>query len=107
MISWRSNFDEEMASHGPPAVFTLDHRDRLGLDEARTREAWTRVGSGGVHLCCHCLFEDKETGWHQYVLVTSALLCASHPRAIIHRFDDAEAALGALNAMGSVPIRRS
>ena len=106
MISWRSNFDEDMAAHGPPAVFTLDHRDQLGLDVARTREVWTRVGSGGVHSPCHCLFEDKETGWHQYVLVTSALLCTDHPRATIHRFEDAAAALAALAAMGPVPIRR-
>ena len=105
MITWRSNFDEHLAHYGPPAIFTLDHRNRLGLDEARTRESWTRIGSGGEHELCHCLFEDTATGWHQYVLVTSTLLCASHPRAIIHRFETSEAALGALQAMGSVPIQ--
>ena len=105
MISWRSNFDEYMATDGPPAIFTLDHRERLGLDEARTREAWTRIGSGGEHAVCHCLFEDKATGWNQYVMVTSELLCREHPRAHITRFDSAEEALSALAAMGTVPIR--
>jgi hypothetical protein len=107
MITWRSNFDEFMADQGPPAVFTLDHRDRLGIDEARTREAWTRLGQGGAHEWCHCLFEDKATGWHQYALVTSAYLCEDHPRAFIHRFDSMGEALEKLSAMGSVPIRET
>ena len=107
VITWRSNFDEFLADHGPPAVFTLDHCDRLGVDEARTREAWTRLGQGGVHKWCHCLFEDKETGWHQYVLVTSDYLCEDHPRAVIHRFDSMEEALDVLSVMGPVPIRET
>ena len=105
MITWRSNFDELLAENGPPAIFTLDHRDRLGLDEARTREAWTRLGRGGDHEWCHCLYEDKETGWHQYVLSTSTFLCASHPRAEIHRFASIEDALDRLRELGPVAIR--
>lgn len=107
MISWRSPFDEVLASEGPPAVFTLDHKGRLGMDEARTRESWTRLETIGELIPCHCLFEDRATGWHQYVLVTAEALCSNHPRARVHRYPSAEAALAALEAMGGVTIRRA
>ena len=106
MITWRSPFDEVLAEDGPAAVFTLDHKGRLGVDEARTRESWTRISSVGEFAHCHCLFEDLATGWHQYVLVTSPELCRDHPRARVHQFPSAEAALDALSAMGEVAIRR-
>ena len=105
MISWRSPFDEVLARRGPPAVFTLDHKGRLGMDEARTRESWTRVERIGELVLCHCLFEDIATGWHQYVLVTAEALCTDHPRARVHHFPSAEAALDALASMGGVAIR--
>ena len=56
MMEWRSPFDETMAESGPAAVFTLDHCGRLGVDEARTRETWCRVGGPDVRQVCHCLF---------------------------------------------------
>ena len=102
MISWRSPFDEALARHGPPAVFTLDHKGRRGIDEARTRESWTRLDHIGDVVHCHCLFEDVATGWHQYVLVTAEALCADHPRAKVHQYPSAEAALAALESMGGV-----
>ncbi len=106
MTSWRSPFDEALASDGPPAIFTLDHKGRLGLDEARTREAWTRLEGVGPHEQIHCLFEDKATGWHQYVLVTARSLCTDHPRARIHVFASAEEALASLATMGGVAVLR-
>ena len=75
------------------------------MDEARTRESWTRVERIGELVLCHCLFEDIATGWHQYVLVTAEALCTDHPRARVHRFPSAEAALDALASMGGVAIR--
>lgn len=102
---WRSLFDEAMASHGSPAIFTLDHKGRLGLDEARTRESWSRLDGGGEFKHCHCIFEDKATGWNQYVLATSELLCTEHPRAIVHHFASMDAALEALRVLGPVAIR--
>ena len=107
MITWRSPFDEVLANAGPPAVFTLDHKGRLGVDEARPRESWTRIGDIGDLVPCHCLFEDRATGWHQYVLVTAEALCTDHPRAKVHRFPSAEAALSTLETMGGVAIRRA
>lgn len=105
MIVWRSLFDEAMAETGPPAVFTLDHKGRLGLDEARSRESWSRLEAGGDFEHCHCVFEDLATGWHQYVLATSALLCEAHPRARVHRFETMEKALAFLDSLGSIPTR--
>lgn len=105
MISWRSTFDEALAEHGPPAIFTLDHKGRLGMDEARTRESWTRVDYVGEVVPCHCLFEDMATGWHQYVLATAEALCINHPRARVHRFANAEDALAALESLRGVAIR--
>jgi hypothetical protein len=103
MIVWRSLFDEAMAAHGPPAIFCLDHKGRLGLDEARSRESWSRLGCGGEFEHCHCVFEDRATGWHQYVLATSALLCGGHPRAAVHRFETMEQALAFLSGLGPIP----
>lgn len=102
-MDWRSPFDEEMAAHGPPAVFTVDAKGRLGVDEARTRETWCRVGGSPKRGECHCLFTDVATGWVQYVLVTSEELCREHPRAGIERFDTEEQALQALAALGPLP----
>ena len=106
MMEWRSPFDETMATEGPPAVFTLDHSGRLGVDEARTRETWCRVGGTDLREPCHCLFTDIETGFVQYVFVTSPAFFRDHPRATTQRFPSAAEALDALRAIGPVPVRR-
>jgi hypothetical protein len=106
-MEWRSPFDEALAVSGPPAVFTLDHQGRLGLDEARSRESWCRVGDPGELERCHCLFTDQATGFVQYVLVTSVRLFTEHPRAATQRFSSEEEAMEALAALGPIPVRRS
>jgi hypothetical protein len=106
-MDWRSPFDEEMATNGPPAVFTVDAKGRLGVDEARTRETWCRVGGMPERGECHCLFMDTATGWVQYVLVTSEDLCRDHPRASIEHFESEQQALDALAALGPLPSRSS
>ena len=106
MIQYRSPFDEQLATHGPPAIFTIDFKDRLGLDEARTRELWTRMDRAPEWGVCHCLYRDRETGWVQYVLVTSPDLCGPHPRADIVRFATREDALSALAALGELPVSK-
>ena len=105
-MEWRSDFDRVLASSGPPAVFTLDHSGRLGLDEARTRESWCRVGDVGVLEPCHCLFTDRATGFVQYVFVTATALFEDHPRASVIRYASAGAALTALESIGPVPVAR-
>ena len=107
MMEWRSPFDETMAAEGPPAIFTLDHSGRLGLDEARTRETWCRVGGPDTREPCHCLFTDRATGFVQYVFVTSPAFFRDHPRAVTERFSSATEALTALQMIGPVPVRRS
>jgi len=104
-MNWRSPFDEEMALRGPPAIFTVDAKGRLGVDEARTRETWCRVGVQPRRSECHCLFTDRATGWVQYVLVTSEDLCSDHPRADIEHFESEAAALDALAALGRLSVR--
>ena len=105
MTEWRSPFDEVMATQGPPAVFTLDHTGRLGIDEARTRETWCRVGGPDGREDCHCLFRDRATGFVQYVLVTSVNFYTEHPRADTVRYSSAEEALAALERLGPMPIQ--
>ena len=106
-MDWRSPFDREMAMRGPPAIFTVDAKGRLGVDEARTRETWCRVGVEPERAECHCLFTDRETGWVQYVLVTSEDFCRDHPRALIQRFETEAAAFEALAALGPLPTRKT
>ncbi len=105
-MDWRSPFDQALAECGPPAVFTVDAWGRLGVDEARTRETWCRVGESPQRSPCHCLFTDQATGWVQYVLVTAEAFCRNHPRADIQRFESEEAALRALDGLGSLPVRK-
>ena len=105
VVDWRSPFDREMALRGPPAIFTVDAKGRLGIDEARTRETWCRVGGQPRREVCHCLFTDRATGWVQYVLATSEDFCRDHPRADIERFESEEAALNSLAALGPLPTR--
>ena len=104
-MDWRSPFDQVLAEQGPPAIFTVDAWGRLGVDEARTRETWCRVGKSPERSVCHCLFTDRATGWVQYVLVTAEAFCVDHPRADIQRFDSEDAALQALAALGPLPVR--
>ena len=105
MTEWRSPFDEVMAESGPPAVFTMDHGGRLGIDEARTRETWCRVGGPDGREECHCLFRDRATGFVQYVLVTAVNFYEAHPRADTVRYATEEEALSALAKLGPMPIQ--
>lgn len=105
VIEWRSPFDEALAQSGTPAVFTLDHTGRLGLDEARTRETWCRVGGPDVREACHCLFTDNATGFVQYVFVTSPAFYREHPRATTERFPSYSEAIDALKVLGPLPVR--
>ena len=105
-MEWRSPFDRALAELGPPAVFTLDHSGRLGMDEARTRESWCRIGDLGHREACHCLFTDTATGFVQYVFVTAPSLYRDHPRASTARYSTAAEALAAIEALGPVPVVR-
>jgi len=105
-VEWRSPFDRALAEFGPPAVFTLDHAGRLGLDEARTRESWCRIGDLGPREACHCLFTDTATGFVQYVFVTASSLYRRHPRASTARYPTAEDAFAVIDALGPIPLVR-
>ncbi len=104
MIEARSLFDAELMRKGPPAVFSIDAKGRIGLDDMRTREHYNRVQEPGVFEPCHCVYRDTVTGFVQYLLVTSPQLCVSHPRAEITRFDDAQAALACVAGLGDPPV---
>ena len=113
-------FDQAVAHHGPPAVFTVDHKNQLRLNGDRSRETWTRILEESTPprppgeadpvrpdsdvVWCHCLFRDHGTGWVQYILVTSPALCSEHPRADVRRYDNQAQALAALAALGRPPI---
>ena len=99
-------FDQAVAERGPPAMFTINADGELRLHPDRTRDAWQRcAGEVGPRTPpCHCLLRDQGTGWVQYVLVTSPLLVADHPRADAWRFGTEAAALDALAALGTVPV---
>ena len=104
MIDIRSEFDAAMLESGPPAVFTVDAKGQLGLDEWRTREHYGRITGELVREVCHCLYRDRATGFVQYVVVTSPQLCASHPRQDVSQYDDQAAALAVLATLGNPPI---
>jgi hypothetical protein len=103
-IELRSLFDEALIAAGPPAVFTVDAKGQLGLDDWRTREHYGRIDLVPTREVCHCLYRDRVTGFVQYVLLTSAELCQSHPRQDITHFPDQSSALAALAALGNPPM---
>ncbi len=105
-MQMRSRFDELLLAQGPPAVFSIDAKGRMGLDEMRTREHYNRVTSPPRFGHCHCLYRDRVTGFVQYLLVTSPDLCTEHPRADVRRFDDEAAAMQFLAGLGDPPICR-
>ena len=104
MIDIRSEFDAAMLETGPPAVFTVDAKGQLGLDEWRTREHYGRLKGELLREICHCLYRDRATGFVQYVVVTSPQLCATHPRQDITRCRDQADALQTLAALGNPPL---
>ena len=109
-VHWSANdlaipFDEVLARRGPPAVFTLDHKGRLGMDEARTRSRG-RGSSPSASWSCVTACLRHATGWHQYVSHRCGTERADHPRARVHRFPSAEAPFDALASMGGVAIVR-
>jgi len=103
-IEMRSAFDEALLTEGPPAVFTIDAKGRLGLDEWRTREHYGRVSVPLSRESCHCLYRDHATGFVQYVLLTSPDLCGDHPRQDITRYPHQAAAMAVLEGLGNPPI---
>jgi len=105
MSQMRSLFDEALLQNGPAAVFSIDSKGRMGLDEMRTREHYNRVSTPPRFGHCHCLYRDRATGFVQYLLVTSPDLCADHPRADIRVFEDAQTAMAFLADLGDPPIR--
>ncbi|MCK6505826.1 hypothetical protein L6R53_20965 [Myxococcota bacterium] len=107
-LSYADDFDRVLAASGPPAVFTLTADGELRLHADRTRDAWQRLAGGAAppHEPCHCLLRDQATGWVQYALVTSPVLCASHPRADVWRYADEAEALAALARAGQPPVWR-
>lgn len=108
MIDFGDRFDALLAQQGPPAVFTVTADLELRLHPDRTRDAWQRLGDDAVPTVesCHCLFRDRATGWVQYILVTSPVLCAEHPRADIWRYESQAAALAALEGLGAAGVWR-
>lgn len=89
---------------GAPALFTVDPDGQLIFDASRTREAWGRIEGDLEREACHFLLRDRATGWVQYVLATSPILVADHPRADQARFPDQRTALAALKTLGRPPI---
>jgi hypothetical protein len=105
-IEVRTAFDRDMLEHGPPAVFTVDAKGRIGLDEWRTREHYSRLELTPSRAPVHCVYRDRATGFAQYVLLTSPDLCASHPRQDITVYPDQGSALAAVASLGDPPISR-
>jgi hypothetical protein len=103
-MEMRSAFDMALVEAGPPAVFTIDAKGQLGLDEWRTREHYGRIDGPLSRALCHCLYRDRATGFVQYVLVSSPQLCAVHPRQDISRYPDQQTALEVLQGLGNPPL---
>ena len=79
-------FDETLALHGPAAIFTCTHDGELQLNVMRTRDLRRQHQPPFPHEYCHCLIIDHATGWVEYALITSPVLCSHHERANIQRY---------------------
>ena len=86
-------FDEELATSGPAAVFTLTHEGELQLNLFRSRELRRQNHPPFPLSLCHCVLVDQATRWPQYALITSPALCVRHERAIITKCASYEEAL--------------
>ncbi len=96
-----SELDEEVANHGPAAVFTLNHEGSLQLDILRSRD-FRSQNSPPYPLSpkpLHCVLVDESTGWPQYALITSTNLCQNHSRAQILVFEEEDAALAEIEVL--------
>ena len=103
LMDWRSP-QSSVGRCGPPAVFTVDAWGRLGVDEARTEKPG--VGLGRTAAQCMSLFVyGPATGWVQYVLVTAEVFVETSSSRD-PAFREEEAALRALNGLGSLPVRK-
>ena len=93
-IGFSDVFDQRLAEHGPPAIFTLSHDGELRVDAPRTRNFWQRCSKPPQeHRWCHCVLVDIATGWPQYALLTSPELCIEHETTVIHMTESVEAAM--------------
>lgn len=99
-------FDEQLAHHGPAAVFLLDREGLLRFDETWTRDAWGR--SPGPHApgWRWVLLRDHDTGYVTLVLASAPTLLAEHPRADVRAFATLADAARAREACGSPPVDR-
>ena len=92
-MEFLDEFDELLASEGPPAVFTLNYEGCLQFDLLRSRDISRQNPNAVIRGFCHCVYIDHATSWPQYLLVTSPELCLKHDRAKILRFDTFEEAV--------------
>ena len=97
-------FDDELAKHGPPAVFLFDREGLLRFDPTWTRDAYGRApgphAAGSVWL----LLRDRLTGFVTQVFVTSETLIEDWPRADVKRFATREEADAARAGFGTPPV---
>jgi hypothetical protein len=89
-------FDENLATNGPPALFTINHEGFLSFDLLRTRSLWVLNEPPYDLKDCHCMLIDKKTGWPQYALITSANLTKKHPSFELTPFPSQENAINAV-----------
>ena len=92
-------FDQQMATEGPPGLFTLTHEGELQFDLFRTRDWKRRFHKGDNNSTIdwnHCVMIDIATGWPMYCLVTGLGLVGSDERTTTIRYETFGAAQSGL-----------
>ena len=99
-----SAFDEQLARHGPPAVFLFDPDGELRFDAEWTRDAWERAARPVQRGDCWLLARDRDSGWVQLLLATSPDLLREHPRLDVRPVRDVEEGRALRASLGAVPV---
>lgn len=113
-VRFCSAFDEALALRGPPAVFLPDREGQYRFDADWTRDVWERAGDVWERAgdgpqdasWTFLLLRDRDTGFVNLLLVTSASLLREHPRAEVRAYPSLEAASAARARFGRPPIAR-
>jgi len=103
-VEFCSNFDETLAHSGPAAVFLLDREGRLRVDSEWTRDAWERASGEHPIQWTWTVLRDLDNGFVSLLLVTSATLLTSHPKAQVRAFANVESARAFRAQFGQPPV---
>ncbi len=103
-MEFANPFDEQLALHGPPAIFLFARDGLLRFDETWTRDAYGRAEGPHERRPVWALLRDQGTGFVMMVYSTAASLLEDHPRLQVRMYDTRDVAEHARASFGEPPL---